>query len=113
MKYRTKYALIENRERTYTNCGSPYKTEYGYEIDKKTGVKSLVEKGKTNVYEYIQSFADSVDINILLQRFADGDVNAFNQRQGAYLDAREMPKTYAELYSMLNDCNNLFDAHGY
>lgn len=75
--------------------GSPIKTLYSPKFDD-NGVMYLVESGKANLYQEIQSHADSVDIHVLLQRYAQGDTGVLARVQGAYGDFTQMPHTFAE-----------------
>lgn len=93
--------------RQISNPGNPVHTLYTAHFDE-TGHYELVEDGKVNVYDEIQSHADSVDIHILLKRYAEGDATALARVQGQYLDVTGMPKTYAELFNVLNDAENVF-----
>lgn len=97
------------REPVISNPGEGIKDEFGSRIDK-NGRVIVSKKGTTDLYSYIQSFADSTDINVLLKRFANGDESALNQRRAEYMDITEMPSTYAELLNKLNDGKELFDA---
>lgn len=57
----------------------------------------LIETGKTDLYAEIQSHADSVDIHVILDRFAKtGDPGVLSRVQGAYGDFTQMPRTFAE-----------------
>lgn len=108
MEFRTKYGLYSERDRHFTNGGSQFKDEYAYKTDKETGYDYLEKVGQTNIYDYIQSFADSVDINILMQRFEDGDTEAFNKVNGIYIDTTQFPKTYAEMFAQVKECDRIF-----
>lgn len=80
-------------------CGEPTLQEYEYSFDKE-GKKQLVMKNsKINVYDRIQADRESTDINILMQRFALGDSEALNINKGFFIDARELPKNYAEVFA--------------
>lgn len=58
----------------------------------------LVESdGTHDLYADIQSHAESVDINVILARYAAGDSSALEKVQTQYMDVTEMPKTYAEM----------------
>lgn len=85
----------ERAPRVIQNSGDRVKTLYGPIFDK-NGVMSLKEIGKHNLYDEIQSHADSVDIHVLLQRYANGDPGALARVQGAYGDFTQMPHTFAE-----------------
>lgn len=94
--------------RTYSAVGSPDKVLYSakYSDD---GTVALTEKGKESLYDYIQSNRDSCDINLLVARFANGDVDALSKVQGAFGDFTQFPKTYAELLNRVNQGRLLFD----
>lgn len=100
---------LSNRERKYANAGSPVKTIYKPVFDK-NGVMELEEAGEENLYDYIQSFRDSVDIHVILKRFANGEVDVLNRVQGAYGDFTVMPRTYAELLNRVNEGRQFFES---
>lgn len=103
--FRTQY----NRERVTSEPGSPIKKQYQGRIDKNGNI--VVEsKGEFNLYAYINSFADSVDINVLLARFANGDKNALIQRAADYLDITNIPNNIADMLNLVNDGKRLFDS---
>lgn len=107
MEFRTKYS---NDSKKYISpSGDGYMNTYEYKYDDK-GVKELVISGETNVKEAIQADYASTDINLLVARFQQGDTEALNQVQGFYGDITSMPKTYAELYKMMQEGENQFNA---
>lgn len=89
-----------------SNPGSMYEDTFEFRIV--DGVETLVKTGETNVFEKIQSFAESTDINVLIGRFLNGDQAALNQRQGEYLDVTNYPKTYAELYDRVKAAESVY-----
>lgn len=72
------------------------------------GVIELVESGKQNCYEEIQSHKDSVDIHVLLAQYRNGDTDVLTQRQGVYEDIVGMPKSYAEMFQKIKDGEKAF-----
>jgi hypothetical protein len=82
--------------RVYSDVGSPIRTTYGASYDEK-GRIILEEKGTENLYDYIQSFAESCDIHVLLKRFVNGETDVLSRAQGFYGDITQFPKTYAEM----------------
>ena len=95
-----------------SDSGSPYLDQYEFDFDDKGEVKSssLHKTDKPiNVYEKIQADFESCDINTLMHRFALGDHKALDVTQGIYADVTKMPKTFAELFDRINDCQMLFD----
>lgn len=74
------------------------------------GDVTLIPDGNDNLYEYIQSFKESCDINNIVARFARGDVDALTRVQGTYFDAVGMPTTYAELLNTVIAGRELYDS---
>lgn len=96
-------------ERVYAEPGNPIKTLYGPIFDK-DGIMDLVETGKANLYDEIQSHADSVDIHVLLKRYAEtGDPALFSRVQGAYGDFTQMPTTFAGALNTLIAAEQYFN----
>lgn len=83
-------------ERTPSNAGSPEEPVYAPVVDE-FGSVSLEVVGTTDIRSIIDSFRESCDLNVILARYANGDISALSQRQGTYFDATEMPKSYAEM----------------
>lgn len=105
----TKFATqFDDHARVHCDPGNPVKTLYGPIFDK-NGVMSLQEIGKHNLYDEIQSHADSVDIHVLLQRYAQGDVGVFARVQGAYGDFTQMPRTFAEALNTMIAAEQYFN----
>lgn len=104
-----KVKTIYDRERIYSNSGSPEKTIYGSKL-LSNGRIATFEKSKEDFYSYIQSFAESVDINNTISKFINGDINALNQRKGEYIDCSEFPTNYAEVLNVINNATNIFNS---
>ncbi len=102
--FRTQYERI----RVNSESGKGDVVTYSIAYDPDTGERYLKESGKVNLYEQIQSYKESVDIHNILERFARGDVDVVNQRQGVFMDVTEMPKTFAEMYQRIADAEALF-----
>lgn len=104
LKFPTVY---DKTARVHCNPGNPMKTLYK-PIVHDDGVLELVEAGQENLYDYIQSWKDSTDINVILARYANGDVDALSKVQGAYGDFTQFPRTYAELLNRVEQGKNMF-----
>lgn len=104
--FRTQF---DAHDRVHSGHGDPVKILYTPEFDKH-GVMNLVESGRENLYDFIQSHADSVDIHVILKRFQDGDASVLSRVQGVYGDFTQMPKTYAEMLNSLIAAENAFNA---
>lgn len=105
MEFQTQF---RKPERFLSNPGSPVKILYGPEFDDK-GRMTLVEKGRENLYDFIQSFKESVDIHVLLKRFANGETDVLSKIQGFYGDFSEFPRTYADLLNTVNEGEAFFN----
>lgn len=105
MKFKYKH---DKHERVYTDPGSPIKIEFQLRII--DNHEEIVETGKSNLYEYIQSHADSVDITKILERCAlIDDYSLLNRMPAQFMDVTEMPKTLAEAFAQVQDAKNFFD----
>lgn len=106
MKFATQFDV---RERSFAPVGSGVKVMYSGRYDER-GHVVLDESGKINLYEEIQSHADSCDIHVIMDRYVAGDVGALSQVQGAFMDVTNMPKTYAEYLNTINSLERSFMA---
>lgn len=104
--FKTQYS--PDRPRPKSVPGSGVKTLYSPEFDKQ-GRMTLVESGKEDLYGYIQSHRDSVDIKVLLTRYQNGDVSALTRAQAFYMDTTGMPKSYSEFLNRMHEGRNHFD----
>lgn len=103
LSFRTQF----DRQAVISQPGERFQDTYN-PIVTDTGSIDLEVSGKRDLYAYIQSHADSVDINLIVQRYASGDGNALNQRNSLYGDFTDFPKTYAEMQQRFIDAENLF-----
>lgn len=102
------FRRIDDPHVLFESCpGSPdvikwYKTvdDDGYECLKECGVESL--------YDEIQSHKDSVDIHVILAKYAAGDLSALSRRQGMYGDFSEVPTSLVEVIQMVNEAERTF-----
>lgn len=104
MAFMTQY---DKRGRFTTSPGSPIHKTYGGHYDEK-GRVVLQETGQENIYDFIQSHAESCDIHVLMKRFQNGDVAALSSRQGFYGDVLDFPKTYAEALNHMHEMESQF-----
>lgn len=96
-------------DRVYSCAGSRIRPIYSPVFDK-NGVMELEQTGQEDLYEYIQSHKDSVDIHMILKRFEQGDVSVLSRVQGAYGDFTQMPTTYAEALNAMISAENYFNS---
>lgn len=100
---------FDPRERVAANSGSPVRVLYSPKFDEK-GVMTLVESGKENLYEFVQSHKESCDIHVILERFARGDVSALERVQGTYGDFSNLPRTFADMLNLIHSAEDAFSS---
>lgn len=105
VNFKTKYDV---HPRVFQHPGSRVKDVYTAAYDD-LGHLDLVKTGQEDLYGYIQSHADSVDIHLLIERFVRGDTDALARAQGFFVDASDMPKTYAEVLNSVIAGEQTFD----
>ena len=96
-------------DRILANAGSPVKVLFRGKYDA-NGRVVLEKSGEENLYDYIQSFRDSVDLNVILARFSNGEVDALSKAQGFYADVTDFPKNMAEALNRINQAEEMFKA---
>lgn len=104
MEFKTQY---DPHDRIFTEPGSREHITYGGHYDEE-GRVVLEETGRINVYDEIQSHAESVDLHVLMQRYACGDVDCLSQRQGFFGDVLDFPQTYAEALNHMHEMERQF-----
>lgn len=67
----------------------------------KDGTFTLVKDGEHNLYEEIQSHKDSTDLQLIINRYMNGDPAALSRVQGAYGDFSQMPQSMHEAYDLM------------
>lgn len=100
-------SVYERSGRIPTEPGSGEKPSFKMFIDE-NGRRSLKENGKINTYEQIQSHKESVDIEYLMTRFANGDTSVLSKVQGVYGDFSDVPTSVVELQQRVVDAERLF-----
>lgn len=100
---------FDARDRTISNVGDRIRQLYEARVDN-NGTVDLVEAGRENLYDYIQSFKESCDINTIVKRFAAGDTDVLARRQATYGDFTQLPGTYAELLNTVIQGENYFNS---
>lgn len=106
MKLRNSY--VREDSRVFTEPGSSIKIKYAPRIDE-NGVLQLEEVGKENLDDYIQSFAESCDIHVIMSRYANGETDVLSKVQGAYGDFTGMPTSLADMLNRVIAGENAFN----
>lgn len=104
-EFRTQY----HRKRVRAKHGDRLKQLYRPQLDE-NGHLELVDDGTDDLYAYIQSHRDSVDLHVILQRYQAGDVTALDRAQANFADITEFPKTYAEMLNSVIAGEQYFNA---
>lgn len=105
MSWPTQY----DRDRFRSCVGRRSKPVYASSYDD-AGRLVLKKTGEEDFYDYIQSHAESVDINVIQAKIAAGDASVLTRRQGVFADFTEMPSTYAEMLNMVHQAEAAFDS---
>lgn len=101
--------LYSERIRFTTTPGDPIKKTYSPKW-REDGNFELVETGTINIYDEIQSHKDSVDINILLAKYAKtGDLNILNKARTEFMDVAGLPTSIVGFYNLVEDGRRIFD----
>lgn len=87
---------LDKRDPVFSETGSKTRPLYKPEL-LPDGTIDLVEDGYEDIYNDIQSFKDSVDINVIVARYAHGDAYALQQREGMYGDFISVPRSYMDV----------------
>ena len=103
--FKTQY----QRERVTTNSGDRLRIVRAGVLNNKKQIV-VKEKGTEDLYAYINSFADSVDIHVLLARFANGDKEALLQRAGAFIDISALPTNINEFVELYHNGEAYFNS---
>ena len=108
MKFETPYSRFdENYRQIYTCSGERYVDDYVGDLDR-NGNLTLKKVGKTDLYEQIQSYADSCDMKLIVSRYMSGDMTALNRVQGIYTDITDMPTNLHEALELIDKAHTDF-----
>lgn len=90
---------LEVKDQFLTPAGDRFRPVYTPEISA-DGQIELVQTGVEDVQQYIDSFKDSCDISVMVQRFLAGDESALRNGNPVFMDLLGAPKTLAEAYAL-------------
>lgn len=107
MRKREWKSQFDNHGRIHSNHGERDHKLYGAVYDE-VGRIQLEEKGTESLYDYIQSFADSVDIHVILKRFTNGETDVLSRVQGFYGDFTGLPADYAQMLNTVQQGEEMF-----
>ena len=96
-------------ERFLSAPGDPVKVTYSSKWSE-NGQITLVESGSINIYDEIQSHRDSVDINVLLAKYAKtGDISILNKATTQFMDVAGLPTSIVGFYNLVEEGRRLYD----
>lgn len=107
MKFRNQFTNDSNV--FISNPGSKIVVDYGL-VSAADGSTTVGVVGEKNIDAIIQSNKDTGNVALLVAKYNAGDEEALNRVRGVYGDFRNMPTTYAEMVSRLNECRAVFEA---
>lgn len=99
---------LDAPKRFHCNAGSHDRVIYEPFFDEK-GARRLRAVGRESLHDYIQSFRDQTDINVILKRFELGDVSVINVQHGVYGDFTNAPATLSDFLNAQIQATKLFD----
>lgn len=107
IKFHTAYG--EKPPRVPSHPGSKYETKYVERLDQNGNRVLKVDptEPEVNVYEKIQSYADTQEIHQLIARYKMGDLSAVKER-GVYMDSTQMPSNFHEAYNLVQEQKKRF-----
>lgn len=102
--FRTQYDRVQQ----VSNSGERLAPTYSPKI-REDGVIDLVETGKVDLYEQIQSWRESCDIKAILQKYVNGDASALSKGTPFFGDFSDAPVSLADYYQRLIDAEAAFN----
>lgn len=97
----------KHRKVVPTCSGDLYHVLYRATV-KANGDIVLVEDGKEDIKQKINSFRDVTDMSYILKQMALGNTSVLNASPGMYGDFTKMPKTMAEAMQIMIDAEKAF-----
>lgn len=97
-----------NPNKFISKPGKRYKTEYVGE-ENGEGIIELVKVGETDLVQLHQRDALANDVNVLYERFCNGDITALSQVQGSFMDTLGLPRDLRGMYEMVANFENVYD----
>lgn len=90
-----------------TCSGDRYHVDYQPIIE--DGCIQLVEAGRTDIQALIDSYADSCDMSLILQRLSIGDTSVLNSKPPMFGDFTVFPSTLSGLLNLKLEAQRVFD----
>lgn len=103
------YEAMERHSKFISPSGDGFVDVYQLEKDSKGGKEELRKTGRKNLDEEIQAYRESTDITNIINRFVNGETDVLHQVDGAYVDATDAPKSYAEYFARVKEAEKIFN----
>lgn len=97
-------ALRKEPKRFYCDSGSPERSLYVMDGD------HLAEAGIENSQALINSYADSCDLNLIIEKVTQGEVDLLMKRTGVFIDTTQFPTMVCDLKNQIRENMAAFDA---
>ena len=91
----------------FSPSGSKTKTKHILKVDP-DGSRYLIEDGIVDVYEQIQSFKDSCDIETIIKRVQAGESDLLNMNPGIYTDVAAIPEDLISSYKAFDRASEYY-----
>lgn len=103
-----KFRTVYERNRVYSDSGSKMANEYKLIVND-DGESVFKKVGEFNLYDQIQSYKDSCDLEKIIEKFKiTGDPSVLTQKQTFYADVTTYPQTYAEMLELSQKAKEMF-----
>lgn len=106
IKYRHKNMEFEKAQ---SNPGERYKVEYQLKITKE-GEMQLEPCGQTDLQQFIDSHEPSINLQNILDRYRNGDVNALERAKAFYADISDLPVNLHDVVNMNMEAERFFES---
>lgn len=98
------------RQRCFSGVGSRFADKMCAVVDSR-GNRHLEKVGETDIYQLIQSFRDSTDLQRILERvMQSGDVSLLQKAQGIYADITGLPCEPRVAHDLLNHAKFAYES---
>lgn len=101
------FRTILDRKKITSVSGDRFADTYSLKVQD-NGEKTLEKTGKVDLYAKIQSYKESCDIHVILERFVNGDASALSANSPSFGDFTQFPTTYAEVLQRQHDAEQIF-----
>lgn len=76
----------------------------------RNGIKVLVEVGRHNLNEFVQSSLEGTLVYNILHKFELGDTSVLEKVKGFYADVTEVPTSLIEVHNLMSRVSKNFDS---